>query len=142
MKKLFSMLLVAGALALSACAPTIVSASSSESGLKSKGYTTQVLSYTEAKARIQGLNYNVVEFINAVFAEKGTGEDHDLFIGFYFSSADAADQFTSANNYENLGLLNDYGDKNLGENLTKKVGYHNNVAYVGSSASFSAAFGV
>ena len=36
--------------------------------------------------------------------------------------------------------MNDYGSSNLGENLTKKVGSHNNVAYVGSETSFDAAF--
>ena len=46
------------------------------------------------------------------------------------------DKFVDAN----IGLMNDYGSSNLGENLPKKVGSYNNMAYVGSETSFDAAF--
>lgn len=140
MKKVFAMLFATCALALTACQPNVYTASDSESKLKANGYTAEVLTYEVAKARITGLNYDIVSFKDAVFAEKGSGENHDLFIAFYFASIDDASKFISANNYENHGILDDYAAKNLGEKLNKKSGTHNNVAYVGSETSFSVAF--
>ena len=139
LKKLFTTLLVAGTFALTACQANI-SSGSSKNKLTSAGYTVEVYSEAEAKVRIANLNYEGVSFTDALYAEKGTGENKDLLIAIYFPSIDAADSFVSKNNHENLGLLNSFGDRNLGENLTKKVGVHNNVAYVGSVTSFAAAF--
>ena len=136
MKRLVSSLLLAGAFALCACAPTSYTADGSKSKLTSKGYTVEVYSVEEAKARISGLNYDVAEFTNALYAEKGAEENKDLILAFYFKSIGDCDKFVN----ENIGLLSNYGDKYLGENLTKKVGSHNNVAYVGSETSFTAAF--
>lgn len=140
MKKLFAMLFTAGALALTACQPNIYSANDTQAKLKDKGYTVEVFSYEEAKVRIKNLNYDIVSFNNAVYAEKGTEENKDLLIAFYFATIDDASKFMDGNNYENMGLLNTFGQNNLGSNLTVKVGTHNNVAYVGSQTSFSAAF--
>ena len=136
MKRLISTLLMAGAFALCACTPTNYSADGSKSKLSGKGYTVEVYSYEEAKARISGLNYDVAQFTNALYAEKGADENKDLFLAFYFKSISDCDKFVDAN----IVLMNDYGSSNLGENLTKKVGSHNNVAYVGSETSFDAAF--
>lgn len=136
MKRLISSLLLAGAFALCACTPNNYSAEGSKSKLSSKGYTVEVYSNEEAKARIKGLDYSVAEFTNALYAEKGADENKDLFLAFYFKSISDCDKFVDAN----IVLMNDYGSSNLGENLTKKVGSHNNVAYVGSETSFDAAF--
>lgn len=140
MKKFFAALLIAGSIGLSACAATTYTADGTANNLKGKGYTTEVLSYDLAKVKIRGLNYDIVAFTNAVYAEKGTGDDADLLMAFFFPNINDAEKFVSGNSYENLGLMNNYGDSNLGKNLTKKVGTHNNVAYIGSVTSFSAAF--
>ncbi len=136
MKRFISSLLLAGAFALCACAPTNYTANGSKSKLSNNGYTVEVYSYEEAKAHISGLNYDVAEFTNALYAEKGADENKDLFLAFYFKSIGDCDKFFDAN----IGVMNDYGSSNLGENLTKKVGSNNNVAYVGSETSFDAAF--
>lgn len=68
--------------------------------------------------------------------KEGADENKDLFLAFYFKSIGDCDKFVDAN----IILMNDYGDSNLGDNLTKKVGSYNNVAYVGSETSFDAAF--
>lgn len=136
MKRLISTLLMAGAFALCACTPTSYSAEGSKSKLSGNGYTVEVYSYEEAKARISGLNYDIAEFTNALYAEKGADENKDLILAFYFKSIGECDKFVN----ENIGQLNNFADKNLGENLTKKVGSHNNVAYVGSETSFASAF--
>ncbi|MBR0193971.1 MAG: hypothetical protein IJQ40_01060, partial [Bacilli bacterium] len=119
-----------------ACTPDNYSAEGSKSKLSSNGYTVEVYSSEEAKSRIKGLDYSVAEFTNALYAEKGADENKDLFLAFYFKSISDCDKFVDAN----IVLMNDYGSANLGENLTKKVGSHNNVAYVGSETSFDAAF--
>lgn len=118
----------------------MLSASNSKASLDANGYTTTIYSDTEAKALITGLNFEGFTLTNALFAEKGTGDDKDLLLAFYFSSVELAESFISRNEYENLGPLNTYGDNNLGSKLTKKVGMHNNVAYVGSETSFNCAF--
>ena len=141
MKKTLSMFLAAGALSLASCQSVVYTAEKTETKLKEKSYSVQVYSYEEAKVRISGLNYEIVSFTNALFAEKGSDTNKDLLIAFYFPTGDAANKFVDDNSHENLGKMNDYADKNLGENLTKKVGVHNNVAYVGSTASFDIAFG-
>ncbi len=139
MKKLLATMLISGVLALTACQPATLSAGDSDSKLKSNGYSTQLYTYEEAKVLITGLNYEV-KFSNAISAEKGSGDNKDLFIGFYFSSIGDAEKFYSNNNYENLGILNNYAERNLGANLKKRVGMHNNVVFAGSETSFSAAF--
>ena len=140
MKKLIMMLFAAGSLALTACGPTLYSANGAEAKLKDKGYTVEVFSYEEAKTKIIGLNYTIVDFANAVFAKKGADDDLDLLVAFFFTNVNDAESFTSGNSNENLGIMNSFADTNLGANLTKKVGIINNVAYVGSLTSFSAAF--
>lgn len=140
MKKLFATLLVAGALAMTSCGASSYSAAGADANLKSRGYSSEILSYVQAKSRISGLNYDIVPFESAVFATKGSGDDKDLLLAFFFSSVDAADLFMNSNNYQNMGAMNSYGERELGGNLTKKVGIANNVAYVGSTTSYSVAF--
>ena len=141
MKKLITTLFAMGAMALSSCAPTLYSADGAKTKLQAKEYSTEVLSYEEAKVRIIGLNYEAGKFTNAIYAKKGADENFDFIISFFFSSVDDADKFLSANSNENLGILNTYADTNLGANLTKKVGMTNNVAYVGSETAYTVAFG-
>ena len=140
MKKLLATLLVAGSLAMTACQPNIYTSSDAKGKLSSKEYTVEVYGEEEAKKRISELNYDGVTFTDALYAEKGKDDDKDLLIAFFFTSIDAATNFTDKNNHENLGMLDDYGAKNLGANLKKKVGTHNNVVYIGSETSFAAAF--
>ena len=140
MKKLLATLLIAGSLAITACQPNIYTSSDAKGKLSSKEYTVEVYAEAEAKQRLANLNYEGVTFTDALYAEKGKDDDKDLLIAFFFASVDDATNFTDKNNHENLGMLDDYGAKNLGANLKKKVGTHNNVAYIGSETSFAAAF--
>lgn len=140
MKKLFTLLLASSAILATSCQATDYTASEAASKLRGNSYTVEVMSYDQAKQRIIGLNYDIVDFRDAVYAEKGEEENHDLLVAFFFSSIDNAEKFLNENNYENLTLLNRYGERYIGENLVKKVGMHNNVAYVGTETSFAAAF--
>ena len=140
MKKLLFTLLFAGSLALSACGATVYKAENSKSKLEKNGYSVELYNNSDAKTHIVGLKLDGYNFNAAIYAQKGSGDDKDIFLGFYFASIDDASKFVEDNNNENLGLLNTFGEGVLGKNLTKKVGTHNNVAYVGSETSFSNAF--
>ena len=139
MKKLFAAFLLAGAVTLAGCKSKIYTSSDTKESLTKGGYTVQVYAETEAKNRITNLNYEGVSFKDALFAEKGADENKDLLIAFYFPSVKAAEDFLGKNDNENLGLLHDYGAKELGANLSVKVGTHNNVAFVGYTVSADAA---
>lgn len=130
----------AAAIAMTACNPDVCTASSSQKKLKNNGYTVSIYNATEAKDKIKGIVFDGVSLKDALFAEKGKEDDYDFLLAFYFPSLDEAEKFTSLNSNANLGLMNDYADNNLGKNLEKKVGSHNNVAYVGSVTSFANAF--
>ncbi len=93
----------------------------------------------QAKLLVAGINLEDVNLKSAVHATKGEGDDHDIFLGFYFATNEEAEKFATKNNSENLGLMSAYGELQLGKNLTMKVGYHNNVSYVGSETSFNIA---
>ena len=136
MKKFLATLLFAGAIAMTACAPDIKTAAASESKLKSNGYTVEVYSDTEAKASITGLDYEGFTLVNALFADKGTRDNKDFLLAFYFNTVDEASNFVT----KNIAQFNRYLEKNLGSNLTAKQGSHNNVAYAGSETSFNSAF--
>ena len=136
MKKFLATLLFVGAMAMTACAPDIKTAAASEGKLKSNGYSVEVYGDAEAKQRIVGPEYEGFTFTNALVAEKGTEENKDVLVAFYFGSVAEADTFIS----KNIAILNNYADRNLGKNLTKRVGSHNNVAYAGSETSFNSAF--
>ena len=136
MKRLISTLLVAGAFALTACSPTMYSSSSSKSKLEGKGYTVEVYSFEEAKARITGLNYEGFDFTDALVADKGADDERDVLLAFYFKNVDDASKFIE----ENIGQMNRYAENTLGSNLTVRVGSHNNVAYTGSETSFANGF--
>ena len=140
MKKLLATMLLAGIMSVSACGATIYTADGSKSKLQSNGYTVEVYGYEEAKTRIKNLNYDTVAFTNAVFAEKGEGDNKDIFLAFYFSSVDAASAFLEANENYNYFQMYDYAEKNLGSKLAARRGTHNNVAYTGSETSFASAF--
>ena len=140
MKKLLMSVMCAAAIAMTACNPDVCTSSSSQKKLKNNGYTVSIYNATEAKDKIKGIVFDGVSLKDALFAEKGKENDYDFLLAFYFPSIDEAEKFTSLNSNVNLGLMNDYADNNLGKNLEKKVGSHNNVAYVGSVTSFANAF--
>lgn len=135
MKKLFAAFLLAGAVTLAGCKSKVYTSSEAKESLTKGGYTVQVYAEAEAKARIANLNYEGVSFSDALYAEKGADENKDLLIAFYFPTIKAAEDFLGKNDNENMGLLHDYAAKELGANLTVKVGTHNNIAYAGSTVS-------
>lgn len=140
MKKLLCTALCLGAIALASCAPTVYKADDGKKKLDDKGYTTVKLTEAEAKLLIVGLKYEV-SFTDAISANKGKDADHDIFLAFYFKNNDEAQHFMEDNDNTNMGLMQGYGKVTLGENLGEvKVGYHNNVAYVGSETSFKVVF--
>ena len=140
MKKLFTTLLFAASLALSACGSKIYKGEESKASLEKKEYTVVLLSEAEAKLLISGINFDDVTLKSVVRADKGKDEDKDFFLGFYFDSIEEAEKFNSKNDNQNLALMSKYAEIELGSNLKSKVGSHNNVAYVGSETSFKAAF--
>ena len=139
MKKLFTTLLFTAAMTLGACSPKVYSGEDSKAKLEKQEYKTVLMTEAEAKLLVVGINFEDVSLKSAVHATKGEGDDHDLFLGFYFASNDEAEKFATKNNSENLGLMHAYGELQLGKNLVLKVGYHNNVSYVGSETSFKIA---
>lgn len=138
MKKIIMTLFCAGALALTSCGATMYSSSSTKSNLSGKGYEVEVFTAEEAKARIQGMDYEGVTLKDALLAHKGSGDDKDGIVAFFFGSIDEAENFVKAGN--NIVLLNSFVELYIGKNLKAKVGSHNNVAYAGSETSFSNAF--
>ena len=74
MKKLITTLFAMGAMALSSCAPTLYSADGAKTKLQAKEYSTEVLSYEEAKVRIIGL-YKSQSFIQTTFDHMFEHED-------------------------------------------------------------------
>ena len=139
MKKLLATLLLASSLCLAGCSQS-ESSSSVKGNLQAKGYNATVYSATEAKARISGLNFEGIDLTDAVYATKGSDENADLFLVFFFSSINVASTFFERNNNENMGMMYDYARRNLGDNLTVKVGTKNNAAFCGSETALSAAF--
>lgn len=139
MKKVLATLLCVGAFALAACSPDMKTAESSKSKLQGKEYTVTVYSEEEAKTHFTAFTFEGISVKNALLAEKGSDDDHDLLLAFYFSSIDEAEKFTEIEEHENLGLLNSLLEKELGANLTPKIGTHNNVAYAGSTTTFNIA---
>lgn len=136
MKKLLTALFIAGAMALTGCKPDTLKSDSAKSKLTSNGYNVEVYGDTEAKARITGLDYEGFTLVNALVADKGTRDNKDFLLAFYFNTVDEASNFVT----KNIAQFNSYLEKNLGSNLTAKQGSHNNVAYAGSETSFSVAF--
>ena len=140
MKRLLVTMLLAGAISMGACGTKSQNSASSKKSLEAAGYKVTAYSATEAKALITGLKYDGYDLHDAIYAEKGEEANKDIMLAFYFSSIDQAEKFMSDNENFNLNLMYDYGRTHLGENLTQKVGMHNNVAYVGSETSFAIAF--
>lgn len=137
MKKLLASLLLAGSLCLAGCSAS-ESSSSAKGSLQGKGYTVSVYSESETKARYQQFDYSGFSLTDSLYATKGTGDNADFLLAFFFSSIDDASNFVTKG--DNIRLLNSAIDQFLGKNLTAKLGSHNNVAYAGSEASFSSAF--
>ena len=125
-------------MAATACS-TVYTGEQSKANLEKKDYEVTLMTEAEAKLLIVGINFEDVTLKSAVHATKGEGDNHDIFLGFYFDSDAEAEKFATKNKSENLALLGDYGDSQIGGNLTKKLGYHNNVSYVSSETSFEIA---
>ena len=126
-------------MAFTACASTVYKGDNSKANLEKKEYKVVLMNEAQAKLLVAGINLDDVNLKSAVHATKGEGDDHDIFLGFYFATNEEAEKFATKNNSENLGLMSAYGELQLGKNLTMKVGYHNNVSYVGSETSFNIA---
>ena len=140
MKKLIGTLLVTGMLALSSCGATMLSSGSAKSGLSGAGYSVEVYGEEEAKVRIQNLKYDGFTFKDALVADKGSDDNKDLLIAFFFNNIDDSSRFMTGDN-NNIVLMNKYIEDNLGSKLKGKIGSYNNVAYCGSETSVTAAFG-
>lgn len=137
MKKLLLGLLFAGSMALTACQSTVYKAADSATKLEDKGYKVETYTQEESKALITGLNYEGASFTAAVYATKGSEKDKDLFLGFFFKTNKEAEDFMAKDDNGNLAIMHKYGEENVGENLTMRIGTHNNIAYVGSETSFA-----
>ena len=139
MKKLFTTLLFTAAMTLGACSSKVYTGEESKKKLDKQEYKTVLMTESEAKLLVLGINFEDVNLKSAVHATKGEGDDHDLFLGFYFATNEEAEKFATKNDNENLNLMHTYGELQLGKNLELKIGYHNNVSYVGSETSFKVA---
>ena len=126
-------------MAATACFSTVYTGEKSKENLEKKEYTVALMTEVEAKLLIVGVNFEDVTLKSVVHATKGEGGDHDVFLGFYFDSNAEAEKFATKNDNQNIGLMHAYGELQLGKNLVLKVGYHNNVSYVGSETSFKVA---
>ena len=140
MKKLLLTTLLTGSLLLTACQADVMKSADAKKNLEGQSYTVEVYGFEEAKSRIQNLNYEGANFTDAIYAEKGKDDAADLFIAFFFKNIEDAEAFVEGHDSENLAKMNTYVDTHLGKDLEKRVGMHNNVAYLGSQTSFVAAF--
>ncbi len=125
-KKLLAIIVLAFTFLLASCNASF-SSGEAKSNLEGQGYTVEVMDTTEAKARVQGVNYNVTPQ-SAIFAAKG----NDKVLIFFFSSIDEADKFV----HENIAVMVRFAE---GFSENPKTGCHNNAAYTGSIAAAKAA---
>ena len=139
MKKLLVTTMLVGSLMLTACQADTMKSANAKKNLEGKGYAVEVYGYEEAKVRIQNLDYESHNFTDALIADKGKGDDADFLIAFFFKNINDAEAFVTGE-HGNIAQMNGYIETHLGKNLKAKVGMHNNVAYLGSETSFSAAF--
>ena len=131
MKKLFTSLLLTGAVLLTGCANSVNSAGV-KTKLESNQYSVEIMSKAETEVRVKGINFNVT-ITDAIYATKGPVEAYeDVFLVFFCANADDADSFMK----ENLSALYYYA-----ASFTKepKVGVYNNCTYTGSEAGVNAA---
>lgn len=126
-------------MAATACSSTVYTGEKSKENLEKKEYKVVLMTEAEAKLLIAGVNFDDVALKSVVHATKGEDDNQDLFLGFYFDSNAEAEKFATKNDNQNIGLMHAYGELQLGKNLVLKVGYHNNVSYVGSETSFKVA---
>ena len=127
MKKLFVTMLLAASLGLSACGENSMSSASMKANLKNKGYTAEVMSKTEAEARIQGVEY-VVNITDALYCEQG----QEVILAFFCANIDDATAFVQ----KNVAVMYRFGQQYSEQ---AKTGSYNNVAYVGTPNMVSAA---
>lgn len=127
MKKLLAIIVLAFTFLLASCNASF-SSGEAKSNLERSGYTVDLMSETEAKVRVTGVEYNVTP-TNVIYAAKGK----DVVIIFFLSSIDDADKFVK----DNIGVLVGFAEKYTEDN--PKAGYHNNAAYAGTLAACKAA---
>ena len=139
MKKILASLLLASSLCLAGCSAS-ESSSSVKGNLSRNGYEATIYSATEAKARISGLNFEGIDLTEAVYATKGSEDNADFFLVFFFPSIEVTTTFFERNNHENMAMMSSYAESNLGKNLTAKAGTKNNTAYCGSETALYVAF--
>lgn len=138
MKKLFATLFLASALCLTGCGAS-ESSSSVKGKLDSNGYTTTYYSAEAAKEYYGNkLTFAGFNLVDAVYGTKGTGDNADFFLVFFFNDIDQASNFLTAG--DNVVVFNNTMDNYLGKNLTHAMGSKNNATYCGSSTAFSIAF--
>ena len=140
MKKLLSALLFIGAMSLTSCASDSFTASKAEEKLNNKGYTVTVYTGDNVKNNIQGFDYEGQNVLEAVFANKGDGDDKDVFLAFYFKNNNEASAFLKNDGNSNLTMMNKMSESLVGANLQAKIGTYNNVAYVASETSYAIVF--
>ena len=137
MKKLLATMLLAGVLSVAACGATMYSAGGSKSKLEGNGFNVSLYGYEDGKRAVEGPDYDKTPaFDNVIVATKGSGDAKDVLVAYYFSSIDAANAFLN----ENVKLLYDFVEANLGKNFEPKTGAHNNVTWAGSQNAFNSAF--
>ena len=137
MKRLLASLFLASSLCLVGCSSS-ESSSSAKSSLQGKGYKVSVYTSAEAKVQYSQFTYEGFNLTDALYATKGSEENADFLLAFFFSSTDQASKFVEAG--DNISLFSSACEQYLGKNLSAKKGSHNNVAYCGSYTSFDAAF--
>ena len=129
MKKAIITLLCAATLGLTGCGlEDSLSSGQIKANLESKGYSAQVMSKTEAEARIEGVKYTV-EITDAVYTSKG---ENEVFLAFVCKNINDASKFVE----ENIAAMNNYAQQ---YSDAIQVGSHNNVAYTGTKTAVGAA---
>lgn len=120
MKKLFATLLLAASVTLCGCGEASVSSAGMKANLEGKGYTAEVMSKTEAEARIEGVKW-VVDIKDALYSSKGK----EVILAFFCANIDDASNFVK----ENIQAMYNFAKRYTED---PKAGSHNNVAYVGT----------
>ena len=128
MKKLLATIMLAAALSLSGCGQQSMSSATMKSNLEKNNYSAEVMSKTEAEARIQGVQF-VVEITDALYSIKGSNE---VLIAFFCANSGDADSFVKTNIQAMYHFAENYTEE-------PKVGNYNNVAYAGSANMVAAA---
>lgn len=141
MKKLLTSLLFVGAMALTSCAATNFKADDAEKKLSGKEYSVSRYSGEDVPTNIAGFDYTDQNVLDAVLATKGSGDDSDFFLAFYFKTSGESESFMKNGGNANLASLNNIAQSAaIGRNLKSKLGTYNNVCYVTSETAYAIVF--